>query len=203
MSTSSEFKFWAKHIGLAVALIAIAVLVLIIHQYNSNKPVAEGQTKSRDPAKNMSRVYSQHRMSSIEPIKEDKGDFVLDVNTPDKPIQDRLKRMESLLKPVSGRWVGEHKYRTFKAGSTLREAITDYAQKEGMQVLWELDQDFIIKNHFQMEDTIVGSLFKISQAIDASFDGKVLAYFCPKQRTLVITETDTPYLSKTCSLAKG
>ncbi|WP_416307826.1 toxin co-regulated pilus biosynthesis Q family protein [Neptunicella sp. SCSIO 80796] len=203
MNSSSEFKFWIKHIGLAVILIVIAVLVLVLKNYNSNKPVAEGKPASRDPAQNMSRVYSQHRMSSIEPIKEDKGDFVLDVNTPDADIQDRLKKMESLLKPVSGRWVGEHKYRTFKAGSTLREAITDYAQKEGMQVLWELDQDFIIKNHFQMENTIVGSLLKISKAIDASFDGKVLAYFCPKQRTLVITEKQTPYLTNTCSLAKG
>jgi hypothetical protein len=113
-----------------------------------------------------------------------------------------LQKMESLEKPVSGRWVGEHKHRTFKAGSTLRSAITDYAQSEGMQVIWELDQDFIVKHPFQLDDSIFGSLKMIAKAIDANFNGEVKAYMCPRQRSLVITSKSSEYLEKQCAEAR-
>ena len=55
---------------------------------------------------------------------------------------------------------------------------TDYAQSEGMQVIWELDQDFIVKHPFQLDDSILGSLKMIAKAIDANFNGEVKAYMC-------------------------
>lgn len=201
MSSSNNLKFWLKHLSLAVILIVLTILVLNFVDFSAIT-TSSGSSESRDPAKNMSRVYAQHRMSSISPIKEDKGDFVLDVNVSDEDLNERLVQMESLQKPVSGRWVGENKMRTFKAGSTLRESITDFAQREGMQVIWELDQDFIIKNHFQMENSIVGSLRKIGSAVDANFGGIVETYFCPKQRTLVVTDKQSEYLQNNCARAK-
>ena len=71
-------------------------------------------------------------------------------------------------KPLIG-LVGEQKHRTFKAGSSPRSAITDYAQSEGMQVIWEFDRDFIIKYPFQIDDSLLGSLKMIGKAIDAHF----------------------------------
>ena len=110
--------------------------------------------------------------------------------------------MESLQKPVSERWVGEHKHRTFKAGSTLRSAISYFAQSEGMQVIWELDKDFIVKHPFQLDDSLLGSLNIISKGIDANFDGEVKAYMCPRQRSLVITAKSSEYLAKQCAEAR-
>ena len=111
--------------------------------------------------------------------------------------------MSSELKPAEGRWVGEYKFRTFKAGNTLREAISSYAEQEGMQVIWDLNQDFVIKHQFQMDNTIAGSLAKIASAIDSNFEGKVATFVCPKQRSLVVTETVTEYLTENCSRVNG
>lgn len=196
---SSNVLFWAKHIGLALALIVVAAVVITLQNTNVSTPQPEGAKKKKTVSQGMTDFYATHRMSSSKPFQDDLGDFVMENKVDDKPLGERLRDMESLQKPVSKRWVGEHKYRSFKAGSTLREAITSFAVQEGMQVIWELDRDFIIKHHFQLENTVTGSMKQIASAIDASFEGKVLVYMCTKQRSLVITAEDTRYLQQNCS----
>lgn len=198
----SNSLFWLKHLLLALMIIAIAALVLVMKQNNESSVLPEGDSGKKSIASNMSDFYADYRLSSRHPREEELGDFVMEVKTSDKPLGERLQKMESLQKPISGRWVGDHKHRTFKAGSTLRSAITDYAQSEGMQVIWELDQDFIVKHPFQLDDSILGSLKVIANAIDANFDGEVKAYMCPRQRSLVITSTASEYLEKQCALAR-
>ena len=198
----SDSMFWAKHIALALMIVAIAGVVIYLQYQNESTLVPEGEPVKKSVASNMSKFYSEYRLSSRHPREDELGDFVLEVKESDIPLTDRLQNMESLQKPITGRWVGEYKHRTFKAGTTLRSAITDFAQSEGMQVIWELDQDFIVKHQFQMESTILGSLRTIAKAIDANFDGTVRAFICPKQRSLVVTAKETPYLTKNCAEAR-
>jgi hypothetical protein len=198
----SDSMFWAKHIALGLMIIGIAAVVIFLQYQNESTPVPEGAPVKKSVASNMSKFYSEYRLSSRHPREDELGDFVLEVKESDIPLTDRLQNMESLQKPISGRWVGEYKHRTFKAGTTLRSAITDFAQSEGMQVIWELDQDFIVKHQFQMESTILGSLRTIAKAIDTNFDGTVRAFICPKQRSLVVTAKETPYLKKNCVEAR-
>ena len=198
----SNSLFWLKHILLGLMIIVIAAIVLIMQRSNQSAVRPEGDSGKKSISSNMTDFYADYRLSSRHPREEELGDFVMGVKTSDKPLGERLQKMESLQKPVSGRWVGEHKHRTFKAGSTLRSAITDYAQSEGMQVIWELDQDFIVKHPFQLDDSILGSLKMIAKAIDANFDGEVKAYMCPRQRSLVITSKSSEYLEKHCAEAR-
>jgi hypothetical protein len=198
----SNSLFWLKHVMLALMIIAIAVIVLVLKQSNESGVRPEGDTRKKSISSNMSNFYADYRLSSRHPREEGLGDFVMAVKKADTPLGERLQKMESLQKPVSGRWVGEHKHRSFKAGSTLRSAITDYAQSEGMQVIWELEQDFIVKHPFQLDDSILGSLKMIAKAIDANFDGEVKAYMCPRQRSLVITAKSSEYLEKQCAEAR-
>jgi hypothetical protein len=191
--------FWLRHIILAAVVLLVGGTVILLQQRNDNTPKPEGASSARKPDQGLTDFYEEYRLSSKSPHQEDVGDFVMELNNRDIPLNQRLESMESQAKPSSGRWVGEHKYRTFKAGATLREAITQYAQSEGMQVIWELDQDFIVKNHFQMDDTIVGSLHNLARAIDSNFDGTVRSFFCPRQRSLVITNKQSDYLVKNCS----
>lgn len=201
--STSNALFWARHIGLALALIIIAAVVISLQNTNLRAPKPEGAGETKTVSQGMSKFYAAYRMSSSKPFEEDIGDFVMQLNVDQRPLAARLKSMESIQKPISNRWVGEHKYRSFKAGSTVREAITGFAQLEGMQLIWELDKDFIIKNQFQMDNTVTGSLGKIANAVDGSFEGEVKAYICPKQRSLVITEENTPYLNNHCSMVQG
>ncbi|GAA0856893.1 TcpQ domain-containing protein [Aliiglaciecola litoralis] len=196
---SSSVIFWAKHIGLALALIIIAVIILNLQQFNLSKPKPQGQGEQKSVSQGMTDFYTAYRMSSSQPYEDDIGDFVMEVNPAKTPLDNRLKDMESIQSNIPARWVGEHKFRSFRPGSTVREAITDIAQSEGMQLIWELDKDFIIKNQFQMDNTVAGSLAKIASAIDSSFEDTVQAYICPKQRSLVIMEGSSPYVREHCT----
>jgi hypothetical protein len=198
----SNSLFWLKHVLLALTIIAIAGIVLVMQLSRESVVLPEGSTIKKTISSNMSNFYADYRLSSRHPREEGLGDFVMSVKNSDLPLGERLQKMESLQKPASGRWVGEHKHRTFKAGSTLRSAITNYAQSEGMQVIWELEQDFIVKHPFQLDDSILGSLKMIANAIDANFEGEVKAYMCPRQRSLVITATSSDYLEKQCAEAR-
>jgi hypothetical protein len=198
---ASNSLFWLKHIMLGLIIIAAAGILLLMQQSNKLAVRPEGDSGKKNISSNMSEFYADYRLSSRRPQKKDLGDFVKGVKTSDEPLSERLQKMESLQKPVLGKWVGEHKHRIFKAGSTLRSAITNYAQSEGMQVIWELDQDFIVKHPFQLDDSILGSLKMIAKTIDANFDGEVKAYMCPRQRSLVITSKSSEYLDKQCEEA--
>jgi hypothetical protein len=198
----SNSLFWLKHILLALIIIVIAGIILIMTQSNELTVGPEGNSDKKSISKSVSDFYENYRLTSRHPREEALGDFVMEVKMSEQTLDERLEKMESLEKPVSQRWVGDHKHRSFKAGSTLRSAITNYAQSEGMQVIWELDQDFIVKHPFQLDDSILGSLQMIAKTIDSNFDGEVKAYMCPRQRSMVITSKSTDYLEKQCEEAR-
>ncbi|MCP4863563.1 MAG: TcpQ domain-containing protein [Pseudomonadota bacterium] len=191
--------FWAKHLGLALAVIIVAGIVIHLQMNMTSAPTPVDAPEERSVAKGLSDFYREFRMTANEPERSEGADMVLDLTPSEQSLDDRLQSMSSALKPVDSRWEGEYKYRTFRAGNTLREAISSYAEQEGMQVIWDLNQDFVIKHQFQMDNTVAGSLAKIASAIDSNFEGKVATFVCPKQRSLVVTEKVTEYLNTQCS----
>ena len=191
--------FWAKHLGLALAVIIVAGIVIHLQMNMTSAPTPVDAPEERSVAKGLSDFYREFRMTANEPERSEGADMVLDLTPSEQSLDDRLQSMSSALKPVYSRWEGEYKYRTFRAGNTLREAISSYAEQEGMQVIWDLNQDFVIKHQFQMDNTVAGSLAKIASAIDSNFEGKVATFVCPKQRSLVVTEKVTEYLNTQCS----
>lgn len=194
--------FWLKYIAMGVALIIIAVLVIFLQQMNANKPLAEGESAQKSPSSGLSDFYQKHRMSNTQPDESIESEYILELIDKDAPLDTRLTQMEGLSKPVSSRWQGDYKFRSFKPGETLREKLTDYAQTEGMQVMWELNQDFVIKHNFQVEGTLVETAERMAHSVNSNFVGDVMVYFCPRARTLVVTEDDTDVLRERCRLVK-
>jgi hypothetical protein len=195
-STSSFF--WMKHVFLAMAVIVIAFFLIVLQQINATAPISEG-AGPKSISQNVSDFYADYRLSSRYPQEEKIGDFVNVVKTSNQPLAQRLKKMERLQKPLSPDRAREHKHRAFKAGTTLRGAMTDYAKSESIQLLWELDRDFIVKQDFQIDSSVMGSLSTIAGAIDSNFDGTVRTYVCSRQHCLVITNKKNAYLRGNCS----
>ncbi len=191
-------SIWLKHTLLAIILIVLGAIAIIFYNDKISTPQPEGADQRKNPAKGLTDFYTEYRLSATDPQEEELDDFVIGLNPPRESVGNRLRNMENSGKSPANGWVGEHKFRSFKPGKTLREAITEFAQAECMQVFWELDQDFIVKNHFQVDDTITGSLHTLAKAIDSNFDGEVATYFCPKHRTLVITNESNAYLQNNC-----
>lgn len=68
-------------------------------------------------------------------------------------------------------------------------------------MIWDLEQDFVIKHQFQMDTTIALALKQIATAVDSNFAGDVRGYVCPKERSLVVTANQTEYLDSHCVIA--
>tara|TARA_A200000113_G_scaffold207587_1_gene205277 strand:+ start:1056 stop:1673 length:618 start_codon:yes stop_codon:yes gene_type:complete len=199
----SSSSFWAKQIGIAVVLVIAAGVLIYILQTNEQAPAPTSQKEDKSVSKGLSDFYRDFRMSATDPKEEEQGDFVIDIAGVDANLDSKLAKMSSQTRPVEKDWTGEYKNRAFREGNTLREAISQYAQAEGMQVIWNLEQDFVIKYQFQLDNTVSGSLAKIASAIDSSFEGEVKAYLCAEQRSLVVTAEETDFLSKNCRLLRA
>ena len=199
----SSSSFWAKQIGIAVVLVIAAGVLIYILQTNGQAPAPTSQKEDKSVSKGLSDFYRDFRMSATDPKEEEQGDFVIDIAGVDANLDSKLAKMSSQTRPVEKDWTGEYKNRAFREGNTLREAISQYAQAEGMQVIWNLEQDFVIKYQFQLDNTVSGSLAKIASAIDSSFEGEVKAYLCAEQRSLVVTAEETDFLSKNCRLLRA
>ena len=199
----SSSSFWAKQIAIAVVLVIAAGVLIYILQTHEESPTPASQKEEKSVSKGLSEFYRDFRMSSTDPLEDEQGDFVLDIAGVDPNLDSKLAKMSSQTRPVEKNWTGEHKYRTFAEGNTLREAISQYAQAEGMQLIWNLEQDFVIKHQFQLDNTVAGSLAKIASAIDSSFEGEVTAYLCAEQRSLVVTAQETDFLKNQCRRVRG
>ena len=191
----SGTSFWVKQIGLALVLIIVAAVLIYLQEGSDSS--AEAPKKS--VSSGLSDFYRDFRQSSSEVGNSASSEFVVDVEKSEEDLDTQLKSRASKHRPVTDAWVGEHKFRSFKAGNTLREVISDYAEKEGMQVVWDLEQDFVIKHHFQVDDTLVGALTQIASAVNSNFTGDVHAYVCADQRSLVVTATATEFLLEQCA----
>lgn len=199
----SSSSFWAKQIAIAVVLVIAAGVLIYMLQTHEESPTPASQKEEKSVSKGLSEFYRDFRMSSTDPLEGEQSDFVLDIAGVDPNLDSKLAKMSSQTRPVEKNWTGEHKYRTFAEGNTLREAIAQYAQAEGMQLIWNLEQDFVIKHQFQLDNTVAGSLAKIASAIDSSFEGEVQAYLCAEQRTLVVTAQETDFLKSQCRRVRG
>ncbi|WP_420933505.1 TcpQ domain-containing protein [Alteromonas sp. A081] len=194
----SSTSFWAKQIILVVVLMIAAGILIYFLEVKESAPVPETQKEEKSVSKGLSEFYSEFRMLATDPLREEQSDFVLDIVGVDPNLDTKLEMMVSKTRPVESNWTGERKYRTFQDGNTLREAMSQYAQDEGMQLIWNLEKDFVIKHQFQLNNTVSGSLAKIASAIDSSFEGEVKAYLCADQRSLVVTAKETELLKNQC-----
>jgi hypothetical protein len=202
-TTYSSSSFWAKQVALAVALIVAAAVLIYVLSLNDDNPVPDSETEKKSVSRGLSEFYRDIRMSATNPAEEESSDFVLDIAGVDPDLDGKLAQMSSQTRPVEKNWTGEHKYRTFKEGNTLREAISQYAQAEGMQLIWNLPQDFVIKHQFQLDNTVAGSLASIASSINSSFEGEVMAYLCAGQRSLVVTAQRSEFLDNECAVVRG
>ncbi|MFC3120853.1 TcpQ domain-containing protein [Agaribacter flavus] len=205
MSGSSNFQFWLKRILVMLAVIAGAVAFLIFkpEENTASSDTSVSKPKSNSLQESVSRFYSEFRLSSRDPIKEKYGDYVVPIEKSSAPIEAQIQAVTKVNFPPLDNWEGDYKQRAFGEGSTLKAEAEQHAINNGMTLIWDLDQDFVIKKRFVSENSVAGMLYEIAGAIDANFPADLKVYFCGKKRTLVITDNVTEYLQVNCQVYEG
>jgi hypothetical protein len=118
------------------------------------------------------------------------------------PTGDLVKILEArrmVTRPLRKNWKGSGSNHPFRLGETLFQKLSEYAENEGLEVLWWLDRDFVVKDPFRINKEIVATAYQVGKAVAGHFEEGISVYFCYQQRTLVLVEDEEqPYLDKEC-----
>lgn len=212
--------FWLKNIVFLIVLIALAYYLIAneeeLFATSSQEeiiesPVADGKvaTPAAKPAVNikqsnaaaegLSRFYANLHgtddssgpriRNNIVYLPEPKGDLV-----------EILEAKRLVTRPLRRNWKGSTESRPFRKGQTLHQKLLEYAQQDGLDVIWWLDRDFLVKDPFRINKDIVETAYRVGKAIDGHFQDGLTTYFCHQQRTLVLIEKELSYLDEECIL---
>ncbi|WAJ71160.1 TcpQ domain-containing protein [Catenovulum adriaticum] len=200
--------FWIRHITAALILIFLGIYLAVSESpflsRDTNLSGGEAQRSSgTKTAEGFSNFYTSLKAKIDSFSDPSRAQFIIDLKRPDSSLTAELKQIGTSVKPINVNWVGPFKNRRFVEGDTLRKRMADIATDEHMNLIWWLERDFIVKLPFRVEETAVGTLYKMSTAIDSDFEKDVYGFFCPRQRTLIITDIVEHYVREQCIPARS
>lgn len=183
--------FWIRNISLLVILGGLAYLLLtkpdFLIRKDSTNVAAEG----------FSEFYSKIRGSLADGARE-LSKFKLTLPDTSEQLTTQLQQRSAIVVPADINWRGQVTDRRFREGDTLKTELTEFARAEGLELFWTLPRDYVVKQYFQVDDSLIATIHKVSVAIAPDFSSPVQAFFCPRERAAVITDKDNDYLSEHC-----
>ncbi len=119
---------------------------------------------------------------------------------PQGELIDLLEAKRLTTRPLRSNWKGTKANRPFRQGYTLHQKLREYAEQDGIDIIWRLNRDFVIKNPFRIDKNIIDTAYQIGQAISGHFQDGLKTFFCNQQRTIVFIEKESQYLEEECIL---
>ncbi|MGB1198294.1 MAG: TcpQ domain-containing protein [Thalassotalea sp.] len=167
---------------------------------HEKEDLPEASKKEKNAAAaGLSRFYANLRGTDEDDGPRIKNNIVY-LPEPDGDLVDILTAKALVTRPLRSNWRSSKKNAAFRIGFTLNQKLTEYAEESGLELIWWLDKDFLVKDPFRINKDIVRMTYQISKAVEGHFPDGVLAYFCNKHRTLIITEKNYEYLNDECIL---
>jgi len=225
-------KFWLPKIIFGLFLVTLAFLLLknqdfIFSSSGSGGKVAEidlpvqekPATKLKDAtikpkaravnkesvnaaAEGLSRFYA-----SINPDLEKKGprikNHVVYLPEPKGDIDKLLEAKRLVTRPLRASWQGDKESRPFRVGQTVFQKLSEYAEDNGLEVIWWLNRDFLVKDPFRINKNIIDTAYQLGKGVEGHFENGVSTFFCYRHRTLVLIDLPTEYIKKECTLLKS
>ena len=211
--------FWIRNAIIAIVLIGLAVafflnkdLLLSLDQENSQitekvetkdetskeptpqKKAKKATNKAADGLSNFyAKIYGDNKDTKVR-------NNVIYLPEPEGDLVKILQARELMVRPYRKNWTGSKASRPFRKGETLYQKISEYAEGDGLEIVWWLDKDFIIKDAFRINKNILKTAAQIGQAVSGHFYEGINSYFCYRQRMLVFVSEPPNYLNEECIL---
>jgi hypothetical protein len=122
------------------------------------------------------------------------------LETPKGDIVKLLEARRLVTRPLKKNWRGRNDNFPFRLGETLFQKLYEYANTEGLEVIWWLDKDFLVKDPFRINKDILKTAYQVGKAVEGHFPEGIKVYFCNQQRALVLINLVEPYLDEECIL---
>lgn len=212
--------FWIKNLIFLVVLVALAyylianeeelfsskvedeVVAVPVEAGNVATPAAEPQVNIKQTnaaAEGLSRFYANLHGTDADDGPKVRNNIVY-LPEPKGDLVEILEARRLVTRPLRKNWSGSTENRPFRKGETLHQKLLEYAKQDGLEVIWWLDRDFIVKDPFRINKDIIDTAYRVGQAIGGHFVNGLSTYFCYQQRTLVLIEKESSYLDEECTL---
>lgn len=110
-----------------------------------------------------------------------------------------LQAREMIVRPYNKNWQGSIKSRPFRKGETLNQKLVEYSEKDGIDLIWWLNRDYVVKDPFRIEKDILQTTYQVAKAIEGHFESGLSIFFCHRQRAIVVIESaPQPFLDEEC-----
>lgn len=214
--------FWIRNAVLAVVLIGLAAAFFIYKDVllasdqeqqtsipeeqnkenteNTEKNEASSKPKKKAKSKNSAADGLSNFYAKIYGDKEERKirNNVIFLPDPHGDIVEILQAREMVVRPYRKNWQGSKESRPFRKGETLYQKLVEYSGNDGVEILWWLNKDFIVKEPFRIDKNIVKTARQIGQAVSGHFPEGINSYFCYRQRTIVFISEAPVYLDEEC-----
>jgi len=173
-----------------------------IEQELAKAPVPVTKKSTNAAADGLSRFYANLHGETEGDEPRVRNNIVY-LPEPKGSLIELLEARRLVTRPLRKTWRGTKDNRPFRKGHTLHQKLSEYAEADGLEVIWWLNRDFIIKDPFRVDKDIIQTTYQISRAIEGHFQDGLSAYFCYKERALVLSERDYAYLDEECQILDG
>lgn len=119
---------------------------------------------------------------------------------PTDDLEQILEARRLVTRPLRKNWNGKTNNHPFRLGETLFQKLSEYAGDNGLEVIWWLNRDFLVKDAFRVNKNILTTAYQVGKAVEGHFQNGLSVYFCNQHRAIVIIENDIPYLGNECIL---
>ncbi|HSG52987.1 MAG TPA: TcpQ domain-containing protein [Rheinheimera sp.] len=183
--------FWVRNITLLVVLGGLAYAILTKPDFLIRKDSANVA------AEGFSEFYGKIRGSIADGARE-LSEFKLSLPDTSDRLTQQLMQRSKVVVPGDKNWRGLVTDRRFREGDTVKTKLTEFARAENTELFWTLPRDYVVKQYFQTDTTLIETIYEIAVAIAPDFSSPVLAYYCPRERAAVITDKENNYLRQNC-----
>ncbi len=214
--------FWIRNSILAVLLIGLAWVFLANQDFllslddsiKTQTPTEKTTDKATDikpspqyqqgrkldnaAAEGLSNFYAKIYGSGIDKNGPKIRNNIIFLPEPQGDLVKILQAREMVVRPFRKTWNGTTASRPFRKEQTLYQKLAEYAAKDGLEVIWWLNRDFIVKDPFRIEKDILKTAYQVGKAVSGHFPEGVASYFCYRQRTLVFVNEAPTYLDEEC-----
>lgn len=190
--------FWLKHIIALVVLLTLAVILLLYPEIIRPTPTPVSVAPKSAAAIKFTDFYEQLRYSLDSSVDKSK-EFIIKLTDTSDELTGTLESRTNTVPELPENWSGGSvTNRKFEPGSKVREHMMSFAKQEGIELMWTLPRDYVVKHYFQSEGNYLETLKEVAKAIAPDFESPVRAYLCPKQRAAVLTDKPNEFLEQNC-----
>ncbi len=167
----------------------------------SDKSVVRPSKSKNAAADGLSRFYA-----NLHGDSDEKGPRIIKnivyLPEPKGDLEKILEARRLITRPLRKNWTGRTENHPFRLGETLFQKLSQYSQDNGLETIWWLNRDFLVKDAFRVNKDILTTAYQVGKAIEGHFENGLSIYFCNKQRAIVLIEYTIPYLINECILLR-